>query len=295
MYQSALEQIVRSVNLFSKEIKIRITPFTSAEDGEEYSVWAVSSDEGECVLKKAKGDELSIYQSYLCNVESVPRLLDHVRHENEDYILLERIHGEPLFKMTRGKIQSALDALISIQDRYWQATERSAGLSFEKSLARRAERGTHLLNADLEAEYKRFIECYQTLPRTLCHDDLLPFNVMVSADEKATILDWEVAGMLPYPTSLARLLAHAEESEDAFFFIKDADKEFAVSYYYDSFIKGKGIPFAEYKRAVDLFIFYEYCEWIMLGNKYANADMTRFEAYMKKAKNHLELMKRGNR
>lgn len=255
----------------------------------------ILSVEGDCVLKKVKGDELSIYQSYLRDIDGVPKLLGYVREGNEDYILLEYVQGSPLFKITRKQIQSALDALISIQSRYWQAEMSPIGLSFEESLASRMERGRYLYNADFEAEYKRFMECYKTLPRTLCHDDLLPFNVMVSTDEqKATLIDWEIAGILPYPTSLARLIAHAEESEDAFFFIKEEDKEFAISYYYDTFIKDKGIPFSEYRRAIDLFIFYEYCEWIMLGNKYADADMTRFEAYTKKAKKHIERMKRGN-
>ena len=30
-------------------------------------------------------------------------------------------------------------------------------------------------------------------------------------------------------------------------------------------------------------VLYEYCEWIMLGNKYPDADMMRMKAYYKKA------------
>lgn len=35
--------------------------------------------------------------------------------------------------------------------------------------------------------------------------------------DRAVLIDWEYALILPYPTSLARLIAHGEEDENAFF------------------------------------------------------------------------------
>ena len=105
----------------------------------------------------------------------------------------------------------------------------------------------------------------------------------------ATIVDWEFAGVLPYLTSIARLLAHCEESEDAFFFMKDEDKAFAIDYYYENLVKNKGISYEKYRRDLDLFLFYEYCEWIMLGNKYPDsADMGRYKCYLEKARKILK-------
>ena len=66
-----------------------------------------------------------------------------------------------------------------------------------------------------ERAYEQYLQIYSDVPRTLCHDDLLPFNVLC-AKERAVIIDWEYAGILPYPTSLARLIAHCEEDESAF-------------------------------------------------------------------------------
>ena len=77
-------------------------------------------------------------------------------------------------------------------------------------------RGNSLGDADLERAYERFLQIYGEIPRTLCHDDLLPSMCFCSGD-RAVLIDWEYALILPYPTSLARLIAHGEEDENAFF------------------------------------------------------------------------------
>ena len=117
----------------------------------------------------------------------------------------------------------------------------------------------------------------------------MPFNVIIS-DDRAVLIDWEIAGILPYPSPLVRFLAHSDESESGLFYLKDEDKAFAIDYYYENLIKSKGIDYKDYRRSIDLFLLYEYCEWIMLGNKYEDADRNLFDVYMKKAKAHLKIL-----
>jgi hypothetical protein len=38
----------------------------------------------------------------------------------------------------------------------------------------------------------------------------------------------------------------------------------------------------------DIFLLYEYCEWIMLGNKYPDANQARYSAHLEKAKTHIK-------
>ena len=116
--------------------------------------------------------------------------------------------------------------------------------------------------------------------------------MIVNAD-RAVLIDWEYAGILPYPAPLARLIAHGEPHADAFFFMTDEDRQFAIEYYYAHFIAEKGIAYADYRRALDLFLLYEYCEWIMLGVKYEGADQMRHAQYREKAKKHLSFMETG--
>ena len=288
MDSERLYKIIEASALFEDAKLVSIKPFTSDEDGTEYGVWLLSDQKLECVLKRSKGEELPIYEEYLAGSHCAPKLLSSVNFCGEDYIFLEYIKGNNLLKASREAITRAVDAIADIQERYWQVAESGVGISFEKSLESRLARGKYLLNPLFNAEYERFLECYKSLPRALSHDDLLPFNVIFSEEEnRAVIVDWEHAGILPYPTPLARLLAHADE-DNAFFYMKNEDKEFAVAYYYERLIKKKGISFADYKNALDLFVFYEYCEWIMLGNKYKDADMKRFFEYSEKAKKHIK-------
>ena len=286
-----MEKILRGFNSFNvvgSAEKISITPFKNAEDGENYEVWRITTTERSYVLKKAKNYELEVYSTFFANsVSGAPQYLESVHVDEEDYFLIELVKGRDLCKCDRASLKKALDALIFLQDKYWNASDRAnAGFTFEKSLKGRQDRGKYLCDKELEAYYNKFLSAYQALPRTLCHDDLLPFNILVS-ENSATIIDWEFAGILPYPTSIARLIAHSEENDSAFFYMKDEDKRFAIDYYYDNLVKQKGITYENYRRDLDLFLFYEYCEWIMLGNKYEDADMERYESYLEKAKRHL--------
>lgn len=265
---------------------LEVTPFPREEDDTLYEVWKVTTPEGEYVLKKAKSHELAVYDAFFReDLPGAPRFLGSVKAENESWFLMEYVKGTDLRRCGRESLTATLDALISLQDRFWESP-KTAGYSFEESLQSRKNRGSFLNDPLLERAYDNFLDLYESLPRTLCHDDLLPFNVLVDGD-KATIIDWEYAGILPYPTSLVRLIAHGREEEDAFFYMTEVDKAFAIDYYYEHLVKSKGISYEDYRWAVDHFLLYEYCEWIMLGNKYPDEDIPRAREYLAIAKNHI--------
>lgn len=272
--------------------ELAVTPFLSREDGEAYNVWRITQNGQTAVLKQAKEYEAEIYRTFLAESSTgAPRVEGIATLDGETYILMEYVEGHDLCKCTRADLVKTLDALIALQKTHWENTAHAeCGYSFEKSLKQRVSRGNFLKDPALEAAYASFLAEYRTLPRTLCHDDLLPFNVIAGAD-RAVLIDWEYAGILPYPAPLARLIAHCEPHADAFFFMTDEDRAFAIDYYYAHFVAEKDIDYAEYRRSVDLFLLYEYCEWIMLGVKYADADQTRHAQYREKAKKHLAEMK----
>ena len=268
---------------------VSVTPFKSVEDGAEYEVWLVSDGEKEYVLKKAKGDEIAIYSAFFSGqTEGAPQFFGSVEFNEENYFLMEYFAGKDLCKCTRDGLIKVLDALISLQEKYWNAEP----LFYERALDSRIMRGKYLFDPDLEAVYSQYLDEFNALPRTLCHDDLLPFNVLVS-ESGAKLIDWEVAGVLPYPTPLARLIAHTKNDPDYIFYMSDEDRLFAIDYYYRNFVSRHGISYEEFRRSLDLFVFYEYCEWIMVGNKYDNAKGELFEEYSRKAKEYLKLFIRS--
>lgn len=279
--------IVKIINIDSNEIT-NIEQLTSLEDGSFYEVWKLVINNQDYILKKAKNREIEIYNTFFKEFSiAVPKIYNTYEFNDEKYILMEYVEGYELFKCTKEDLIKSVDALINIQSHYWD-TNIDCGYSFNESLKSRINRGKYLNDSDLEKHYKIFLDIYSNIPKTLCHDDLLPFNVMIR-NNKAIIIDWEHAGILPYLTSFARLIAHGGEN-DEFFYIKECDKEFIITYYYDNFVKDKKISYNDYLYQLKYFLLYEYCEWIMLKNKYPDGDENRYKLYYNKAKKLINLL-----
>ena len=280
-----LQKIINLINAVSIPDTATITQLKHEEDDEYYQVWKIDANGVEYILKEAKESEREIYQTYLKNLqESAPILYEAFTVDGKTYLLLEYIDGESLCKANRTKLIHALDALISLQQKTWEDHPFDKWEnSFEKSLIQRKNRGEYLNDSLLEEAYERFLKVFQLVPKALCHDDLLPFNI-ISGGNKAFLIDWECGGILPYPTSFARLIAHTEEKEDALFYMTKADKRFAIDYYYDRLLKEKGISYSDWLTTLDYFLFYEYCEWVFVGNKYNSTHSEYYKKYLPLAK-----------
>ena len=266
-----------------------ITQLRHEEDDEPYSVWRIEAGAQSFILKEAKEYESEVYRTFLSDASGqVPAIYGAETVNGKTYLLMEYIEGRDLCRCDRHSLQQALDALIALQRTYWGETEKAeAGFSYEKSRAGRKKRGTFLREAELEEAYEGYLALYERVPRTLCHDDLLPFNVRIDErSDRGVLIDWEYGGILPYPTSLARLLAFGEEKEDAFFYMKDEDKAFASEYYYENLLKDKGIAKEEWQRTLAYFLLYEYCEWVAVGHQYEEPDNEYFIKYQPVAKAH---------
>ena len=286
----AIEKL-KQTGIFASNDRVEATPFYSKEDGAAYNVWKIEGGGKRYVLKEGKNYELEIYNTFLLKETGfAPRLVAYVEGDGKQYLVLEYFEGEDLCECDRERLQAALDTLIVLQKAFWNDKAYAAvGYTYEQDLASCLERGKYLGDSELENAYAEFLEVYKSAPRTLCHDDLLPFNVLVGGG-RGVIIDWEYAGMLPYPLSIARLLAHAG-GENCFFKMREEDKAFAIEYYYENLVKEQGISKEEYQRTLQAFLFYEYTEWIMLANKYEDADKKRGEEYLQRAKKLLAEIK----
>lgn len=264
---------------------VTVTQLKHEEDDALYRVWRVDTESDRYILKEAKAYEPEIYQHLLAHTEKhAPAVYQTAEADGKTFLLMEYIQGENLCKCSRRKLALALDALIALQKETWESADcANVGYSFNESLPERNERGKYLNDPVLEQVYARFLAIYASVPRTLCHDDLLPFNILVS-ETTAVLIDWEYGGMLPYPTSFARLIAHGGEREDSLFCITPEDKAFAIEYYYENLLKENGISYTQWHNTLEYFLFYEYCEWVFLGNKYKNYDNIYYTEYFRLAK-----------
>ncbi|MBR6007102.1 MAG: hypothetical protein IK064_05685, partial [Clostridia bacterium] len=158
-----------------------ITAFTAEEDGMEYAVWHIRTGESEFVLKRAKGLEIEVYRSFFSEKKPyAPEFFGDCEYRGEKYFLSEYCDGETLSYCTREKLINALDALIAMQDEFWQREELfGCAVTLEKALNAIEDRGNWLGSPKLERVYADFVRIYQQPPRTLGHEDLLPFNLLI--------------------------------------------------------------------------------------------------------------------
>ena len=259
-------------------------PVRREEDGTVYDgVWLVTADGNRYILKRAKEYEAEIYHNFFPEGRPyVPGLLGSVSGSDGDYLLLERIEGSNLQRCTLSGLEAAVDSLSLMQNEFWENQRLShKGLSFEESFAQRKKRRDYLCSALLEKYYDEYLFLYERLPRTLCHDDLLPFNILV-AKNRAVMIDWEVGGILPYPVSFARLIAHGRTHGDLFR-MTPKQRAFAVRRYYDRVAARHGIGRAQFDRAIALFVFAESCEWVYIGNRFGKEDCKFYPRYFRTA------------
>ena len=105
--------------------------------------------------------------------------------------------------------------------------------------------------------------------------------------------DGEYGGVLPDPSSFARLIAHGEEAEDALFHMTREDRDFAIDHYYDKLLRERGIAYADWRRTLELFLFYEYCEWVFVGHKYGDTESEYYKKYLPLARRQALALIRG--
>lgn len=269
-------------------------PVRREEDGTVYDgVWQVTVNGSHYILKRAKEFEAEIYCNFFSEGRPyVPKLLGSVAGSDGDYLLLEQIEGRNLQRCTFSGLAAAVDSLSLMQNEFWENQQLSnKGLLFEESFAQRKKRRNYLCSALLEKYYDEYLLLYERLPRTLCHDDLLPFNILL-AKNRAVMIDWEIGGILPYPTSLARLIAHGRTHGDLFR-MTPKQRAFAVERYYSQVAARQGIGRTQFDREIALFVFAESCEWVFVGNRFGREDCRLYPRYYRAALQAARRMEAG--
>ena len=253
----------------------QFSPLQWKEGVTDYDAFQIQDGYRTYVLKKSSEQERTAYETFLGSVGRIaPRLCQSAEVDGETYLLLEDVPGNTLRTWTRTDLITVLDTLIQLQDKFWERRDlESFGYGYPAGLKDCQDRAACLNDPDMESAYSIFLDLYPSVPRTLC-PDLLPSNILMQR-KRVTVVDWGYAGILPYPTALARLIAHGEEDKNAAFSLSPLDREFAIHYYFTHFILDKGIPYEEYRRTLDYFLLYEYCGWLVQGDRHPGPKKAR--------------------
>ena len=278
MKKTAVLRIVNKIKKINPDAKV--SQMKRTEDGTFYLAWSIFYKDEHYLLKKIKSaSEENFYRFINGQTAVVPYFYGSTDYYGKRYILLEYVEGKEMNKPTRTDLIHALDALISLQ-KLFPETKKSeieeigdSIETFSKSISARRE---YLDEALLRQTMDNLTLLYPTLPRTLCHMDLLPFNVITNKS-KAVIIDWENFGMFPYLLPFARLIAHTKPNYDWDFVLSIEDKKFAIDYYFSNYAKGLGKTYEEYLNELNYFLFYESTEWVYVGRKYGTFQKSRYQ------------------
>lgn len=222
-----------------------------------YNTYKLTSPKGAFVLKKYAypedlEDELKQYSRLLGM--PAPKLLG----ASEGMILMEHVPGDDLKLPTDDGIRAFAKSLTMIMNAYPMG-RGYAGERYARYMKRLEKRAGCLENEPkLKAGFALFCERQKDIPLSLSNADLLPINVLYDG-EKATVIDWEFGGFLPYALDIARFIAHSRENgEVTGFRMTEAQKRLFVDLVYGG-LENK--PSREaYDRDIRLALLNEYVE-----------------------------------
>ena len=284
MKRETISKLLKRILHQQLDFGVEYFPYEESK-GHYKNIYKIVTSNKTYVLKKAKGNELDIYKNINNQSEYLPYFYGHYHYYKNDYILFEYVSGHNLMKLDRESLIKVINAIVDVQKKYWRSS-LEFGFSIEDLLKSRNKRLSYLPD-ELKETYQQYIDCLKNTPMSFSHEDLLPFNILINND-RVCFIDLEVGGILPYPTMLARLISHTKEDKDALFYLKKEDYDYALSYYFEYFVKEQGITYREYIRTMNLFIFNELIEWIYVYKKNSYQPNDFYNSYYQKA---LDLIK----
>ena len=154
----------------------------------------------------------------------------------DDCMLMEFAEGDDLKSASEDGVRAFAKSLTAVMNAFpmGRCYDDKRYLRYMKRLERRA------LCLDEEPVLKRafgvFFERQKEIPITLSNGDLLPINVLYDG-VKATIIDWEFGGFMPYALDIARFIAHSRPNgEVTSFKMTDELKRLFLDLVYDGLI-----------------------------------------------------------
>lgn len=160
--EEIIREILAQMGIGSQAL---VTTFRHEEDDEDYAVWKIKENDMFCP-EKAHEQTLEIYQACLFDFDGgAPRLYKSLKFQSNVYLLTEFLEGHDLRKCDRESLTAVLNALIYLQNQYWERRDlESAGFGFAASLSGREKRGNSLGDADLERVTSAFCRFMPEFP-----------------------------------------------------------------------------------------------------------------------------------
>lgn len=246
--------------------------------------------DGKRVLKKcdAKNRDKNKYDRYFVSHNfAVPKILDSVAVEQENYILMEYVHGGDARDCTPEAAQQIGKELARIQSYYLIAGGHTdaANFYFSEYVSDYCNKVKNYFD-DFDSVFriveKRFFEA----PHSLIHDDLLPINVILD-EQNPWIIDWATAGVFPYFLDLARF-AFVDSGKCGFFISYESGVAF-LDAYYEEMQKNSNFAIDKKQFYVDVAIsaFCQYSMFLYYEDDVEHIELSKDYKYLKEIMEYL--------
>lgn len=261
-----VSEVIFKLRPILKEKKIDIKCFhdNSQEIERIYSVYYISYDDKQYVLKKTSKEEIDLYTKYLNkNQFKVPKYYGSLQVKNDYWMLIDYISGNDGKNFTKEIAVRLSKNLAEILNKYWieegiNGTKNTK--RFERYWKRINVRKKCLYNYPKLAEaYEIFLKRQRTCPISLCNGDLMQVN-MICNEEDVYIIDWAFGGFMPYALEVARVISHGADSGFAYY-MTDAFREIFVKGVYET-LKNTNLSFEEFCFDVKLACLNEHIEFL---------------------------------
>lgn len=187
-----------------------------------YTVFKIVTDNGVFVLKKGEDEEYhEAEKKHYALLSGLPA--PEYLGESDGYILTRFVSGDDLKTATDDGILAAAKSLAEIMNAYPMGRDYD-GERYQRYLRRLEKRAGCLgEEPELARAFKLFFERQKEIPLTLSNSDLLPINVLYDG-KRATIIDWEFGGFMPYDLDIVRFVAHGCTNGATPFYMTDEQK-----------------------------------------------------------------------
>ena len=234
-------------------------------DGDEpkiYNAYKIVTSENTFVLKKSEDEEFhEAEKKHYGLLKGLP--VPGFYGAAEGFVLLGFVEGDDLLIASDEGVIAAAKSLSEIMNAYPMGRSYEDG-RYKKYVKRLEKRAGYLKEEpELARAFSVFFEREKEIPLTLSNADLLPINVLFDG-KKATLIDWEFGGFMPYALDIARFIAHGRVSGNGSpFRMTDAQKKLFVDLVYDSLevkpersVYDRDILLAEFNECIEILEYY---------------------------------------
>lgn len=174
------------------------------------------------ILKQTPEKEVIINKILETNYpnNSYPKIINHSIDSNHHYLTFEYVNGEDLSILTKNSAENLAISIAKLVNFFSKNSHLL--LEIQPNFTTQKKNKQAILkklpiDSDLQKAYILYLDRYSIIPQSICHDDLLPINIIFDNElQQVKILDWEHTRINSYISDISRFGTFFSNEETSF-------------------------------------------------------------------------------